>query len=110
MRVIFTGDPIELEGMTRGQGLSRTSATIYGVHFPMGAEVDVSHLDPKLQQKLANNPHFRPAGIEAPPAPLVVPVSALRPQPEPAAASAEGEADAVDQTRPASASRSRKRA
>lgn len=62
MKVIFTGDPLELE---RGESLSRLSTTMYGVHFPMSAEVDVSHLDKKLQQKLLNNSHFRVAGVDA---------------------------------------------
>lgn len=69
MRVIYRGDPAELE---RGESLSRMSTTIYGVTFPMSAEVDVSHLPQKLQQKLLNNPHFTPAGVDAP-AKLIMP-------------------------------------
>lgn len=112
MRLIFIGDPVELEGMANGHGLSRTSTTIYGVTFPMGAEVDVSHLPPKLQQKLLQNPHFRGAGVEAPAAPLLVPVSALTPQPveeEPAADGAESEADGEAEANPSVPSASRKR-
>jgi hypothetical protein len=63
MKVIFTGDPAELEA---GAGLSRLSTSIYGVTFPMGAEVDVSHLSDVQKRKLLNNPHFRPAGVDAP--------------------------------------------
>lgn len=72
MRVIFIGDPAELE---RNEGLSRMSTTMFGVTFPMSAEVDVSHLPEGLKQKLLTNPHFRPAGVEAPAAPLVLPAS-----------------------------------
>ncbi len=75
MKVIFTGDPLELE---RGESLSRLSTTMYGVHFPMQAEVDVSHLDKKLQQKLLNNSHFKVAGVDAEtPRPLIIPASAV---------------------------------
>lgn len=70
MRVIFTGDPTEIE---RAEGLSRVSTELYGVKFPMSVEVDVSHLPLKLQQKLMHNPHFRVAGIDAPAAPLILP-------------------------------------
>ena len=73
MKVIFTGDPIELE---RAEGLSRMSTTLFGVEFPMGAERDVTHLTDVQKRKLLTNPHFRAAGVDAPPAPLVVPVSA----------------------------------
>jgi hypothetical protein len=76
MKVIFTGDPIELE---RAEGLSRLSTQMFGMNFPMSAEVDVSHLSDKQKLKLANHSHFRVAGIDAPAAPLVLPVSALRP-------------------------------
>lgn len=69
MKLIFTGDPTELE---RGEGLSRLSTTVYGVTFPMSAEVDVTHLPEKLQQKLLNNPHFRAAGVDAPAAPRLI--------------------------------------
>ena len=72
MKVIFTGDPIELE---RGGGLSRVTTTLYGITFPMSAEVDVSHLPQKLQQKLLGNSHFRAVGVDAPAAPLVLPES-----------------------------------
>lgn len=73
MKLIFAGDPVELE---RGEGLSRMSTSIYGVHFPMSVEVDVSHLSDKQKQKLLNNPHFRAAGVDAIPMPLVIPQSA----------------------------------
>ena len=73
MKVIFTGDPLELE---RGESLSRLSTTMYGVHFPMSAEVDVSHLLDVQKRKLLNNSHFRAAGVDAPPVPLIIPVSA----------------------------------
>lgn len=73
MRVIFTGDPDELE---RGVGLSRLSTTQFGKVFPMSAEVDVSDLPESQQRKLANNRHFRVAGVEGPPVKLVVPVAA----------------------------------
>jgi len=73
MRVIFTGDPIEME---RGESLSRLSTQIYGVTFPMSAEVDVSHLSEVQQRKLLNNPHFRAAGVDAPAVSLIVPSAA----------------------------------
>lgn len=76
MRVIFIGDPVELE---RAEGLSRMSTTLYGVTFPMSAEVDISHLPLPLQQKVLRNPHFRAAGVDAPAVPLVFPVSAPAP-------------------------------
>lgn len=76
MKVIFIGDPIELE---RGESLSRLSTSMYGVTFPMQAEVDVSHLSEVQQRKLLNNSHFRPAGVDAPAAPLVIPASAAAP-------------------------------
>lgn len=82
MKVIFTGDPIELE---RGEGLSRLSTTIYGKIFPMNAEVDVSDLSQKQQQKLLNNAHFRLAGVDGPAVPLILPVAAVQAQPEPVA-------------------------
>lgn len=72
MKIIFTGDPIEL---ANGQGLSRLTTQMYGVTFPMGAEVDVSHLSETQKKKLLNNSHFRPAGVDAPPAALILPVS-----------------------------------
>lgn len=93
MKVIFTGDPLELE---RGESLSRLSTTMYGKTFPMGAEVDVSDLPQKLQQKLLNNAHFRAAGLDAPPVPLVVPVSALRPTPAEMVAAADGDAEEAE--------------
>lgn len=75
MKVIFTGDPLELE---RGEGLSRLSTTIYGVTFPMGAEVDVTHLSETQKRKLLNNSHFRVAGVDAEqPRPLVIPAGAV---------------------------------
>lgn len=70
MRIVYTGDPIEIE---RGEGLSRLSTSIYGVHFPMNAEVDVSHLHPVQQQKLLRNSHFRPADVPASPVAFVAP-------------------------------------
>lgn len=72
MKVIFSGDPIELE---RGEGLSRVTTTLYGVVFPMSVEVDVSHLSEVQKRKLLNNPHFRAAGVDAPAVPLVLPAS-----------------------------------
>lgn len=71
MRVVFRGDPVELE---RGQGLSRTSLDLWGVHFPMNVAVDVSHLDADMQRRLSRNPHFQVVADEAPvatPAPVV---------------------------------------
>ena len=73
MKVIFIGDPIELE---RGESLSRLSTSMYGITFPMQAEVDVSHLSEVQQRKLLNNSHFRAAGVDAPPAKLILPVGA----------------------------------
>lgn len=67
MRVIFQGDPNELEGMAKGLGLSRTSTTMYGQVFPMSAEVDVSHLPLNLQRKISTNAHFRVVGVDAEP-------------------------------------------
>lgn len=75
MKVIFTGDPLELE---RGESLSRLSTTMYGVHFPMSAEVDVSHLSEVQKRKLLNNSHFKVAGVDAEtPRPLIIPASAV---------------------------------
>lgn len=75
MKVIFTGDPIELE---RGEGLSRLSTQVYGVNFPMSAEVDVSHLSDVQKRKLLNNPHFRAAGVDALPSQgLIIPAGAV---------------------------------
>lgn len=74
MKVIFTGDPIELE---RGEGLSRLSTQVYGVNFPMSAEVDVSHLSDVQKRKLLTNPHFRVAGVDAEtPRTLIIPAGA----------------------------------
>lgn len=71
MKVIFTGDPLELE---RGESLSRLSTTMYGVHFPMSAEVDVSHLLDVQKRKLLNNSHFRVVGVDAEtPRTLIIP-------------------------------------
>lgn len=72
MRVIFKGDPTELE---RGEGLSCVKTTLFGVTFPMSAEVDISHLPEGAQKKIIGNPHFAVAGVDAPAAPLVLPVS-----------------------------------
>lgn len=76
MKLIYAGDPQELE---QGTGLSRLSTTVYGVLFPMGAEVDVSRLPEKQQLKLLNNPHFRAAGVDGPAVPLVLPAYAAAP-------------------------------
>jgi len=92
MRVIFIGDPIELE---RGEGLSRLSTTLYGVTFPMSAEVDVSHLSEMQKRKLLNNPHFRPAGVDAGPQQLVLPAAAT-PEAESAESAAATEDDAEE--------------
>jgi hypothetical protein len=73
MRVIFTGDPAELE---RNEGLSRLHTEMFGVRFPMSAEVDISHLPEGAQKKILGNPHFRAAGVDALAATtLVVPAS-----------------------------------
>lgn len=72
MKVIFTGDPIELE---RGEGLSRLSTQLFGKTFPMSAEVDVSDLSETQKRKLLNNPHFRAVGVDALPVALVLPAS-----------------------------------
>jgi len=72
MRVIFIGDPAELE---RNEGLSRLQTVMFGVTFPMSAEVDIAHLSEAQKSKVLGNPHFRAAGVDAPAAPLVVPVS-----------------------------------
>ena len=90
MRVIFIGDPIELE---RGEGLSRLSTTLYGVTFPMSAEVDVSHLPEAQKRKLLTNPHFRAAGVDAPAAPLIIPASAVAPAAAEAADEVQADAD-----------------
>lgn len=104
MKVIFSGDPLELE---RGEDLSRLSTTIFGKKFPMGVEVDVSDLPEKQQRKLLNNSHFRAVGLDAPPVPLVVPVSALTAKPDPVLAQAETAQEEVAEE-PASAKRSKK--
>jgi len=75
MKVIFTGDPLELE---RGESLSRLSTTMYGVTFPMSAEVDVSHLSDVQKRKLLNNSHFRVVGVDAEtPRTLIIPAGAV---------------------------------
>lgn len=83
MLVIFRGDPAEL---ARGEGLSRLSLDLWGVHFPMNATVDVAHLTIAQQQKLARNPHFEVVESDAtgagaadsppPPAPMPKPRAA----------------------------------
>lgn len=55
MKLIFRGDPIELE---RGGALSRQSITLEGVTFVMNEARDASALSPKLQAKLRTNNHF----------------------------------------------------
>lgn len=73
MKVIFTGDPLELE---RGESLSRLSTTMYGKVFPMSAEVDISDLSDVQKRKLMNNSHFRVVGVDAAPeVSLILPVS-----------------------------------
>lgn len=65
MKIIFRGDPIELE---RGGALSRQSITLEGVQFNMGVPTDASGLSAKLLAKLENNPHFEivaEAGVAA---------------------------------------------
>lgn len=93
MRVIFTGDPIELE---RAEGLSRLSTTLYGVTFPMSVEVDISHLPPPLQQRVLRNPHFRAAGVDAPAAPLLLPTAPALEMDEEAAEAAAHKARAAE--------------
>ncbi len=73
MKVIFTGDPQELD---IGAGLSRLSTVMFGKTFPMGAEVDVSDLSQDQLRKLLGNPHFRDASAVAPRVSLVLPASA----------------------------------
>lgn len=73
MKVIYTGDQNEIE---RGEGLSRLSTALFGMTFPMSAEVDVSHLPDGQKRKLLNHPHFRAAGVDAAPVPLIIPASA----------------------------------
>lgn len=80
MRVIFQGDPNEIEGMAKGLGLSRTSTVMFGVVFPMSAEVDVSHLSEVQQRKLANNSHFRVAGVDAEPVRTLILPAAVQQQ------------------------------
>lgn len=55
MKLIFRGDPIELE---RGGALSRQSITLEGVTFVMNEARDASALSPKLLAKLRGNAHF----------------------------------------------------
>jgi len=90
MRVIFTGDPLELE---RGESLSRLSTTMYGVTFPMSAEVDVSHLHETQKRKLLNHSHFRVVGVDAEaPRTLVIPAGvAVAPKQAEAPADAAGD-------------------
>lgn len=91
MRVIFTGDPQELE---MGAGLSRLSTTMFGKVFPMSAEVDVSDLSAEQIKKLLGNPHFREAGADGSRVPLILPASAVAAKAE--AKDAESGAGAVD--------------
>ena len=94
MKVIFTGDPLELE---RGESLSRLSTTMYGVHFPMSAEVDVSHLLDVQKRKLLNNSHFRVVGVDAEtPRPLIIPAGVAA-APMQAEAPAEAAGDDADE-------------
>lgn len=73
MKVIFTGDPQELEA---GAGLSRLSTQMFGKTFPMGAEVDVSDLSHDQLRKLLGNPHFKDSSeVGAMRAPLILPAS-----------------------------------
>jgi hypothetical protein len=55
MKLIFRGDPIELE---RGGALSRQSITLEGVTFVMNEARDASALSPRLVAKLRSNAHF----------------------------------------------------
>lgn len=55
MKLIFRGDPIELE---RGGALSRQSITLDGVTFVMNEARDASALSPKILAKLRGNAHF----------------------------------------------------
>lgn len=94
MKVIFVGDPLELE---RGESLSRLSTTMYGVTFPMQAEVDVTHLSDQQKRKLLNNSHFRVAGVDGEtPRTLIVPAGAVV-APLQAEAPAQADDDAEEQ-------------
>lgn len=55
MKLIFRGDPIELQ---RGGALSRQSITLEGVTFVMNEARGASALSPKLLAKLRGNAHF----------------------------------------------------
>jgi hypothetical protein len=55
MKLIFRGDPIELE---RGGALSRQSITLEGVTFVMNEARDASAISPRLLAKLRGNAHF----------------------------------------------------
>jgi len=100
MRVIFQGDPNELEGVAKGLGLSRTSTTLYGVNFPMSAEVDVSHLPLKLQQKIVNHTHFRVVGVDAEPQRSLILPSAISAEAQGAEGALPAEDEAVEAPRP----------
>lgn len=101
MKVIFTGDPAELEA---GAGLSRLSTAMFGKVFPMGAEVDVSDLPQDQLRKLLGNPHFREAGVDGPRAPFIIPASAAAARAEvQSAESAAAGADAIDEEEAAEA-------
>lgn len=64
MKLIFRGDPLELE---RGGSLSRQSITIEGVMFPLNQPVDASGLSDRTRAKLAANSHFEVVSeVEAP--------------------------------------------
>ncbi len=63
MKLIFRGDPIELE---RGGALSRQSITLEGVTFVMNEARDASALSPKLLAKLRGNAHFEIVAEEEP--------------------------------------------
>ncbi len=88
MKVIFTGDPVELE---MDRGLSRTSTHLFGKTFPMGAEVDVSDLSQDQLRKLLGNPHFRDASVGGARVQFIVPASVAQ-----AAADAGDEGDAEE--------------
>lgn len=86
MKLIFRGDPIELE---RGGALSRQSITLEGVTFVMNEARDASALSPKLLAKLRGNAHFEIVAEEVSPAAGIVEA------PAPADVDAEEEAAAA---------------
>lgn len=67
MRATFIGDP-------NSPGEERSSVDMFGVSFPLGQSVDVSHLSDAQRRKLAGNRHFTTDTAPPNPDPIVAAV------------------------------------